>query len=69
MIKKYTDYWEFIQDVNNIKNAIVLVPQHFKNRMAQMSTANYKALMKVLKENNIKVMEMKNNAKRHFKAK
>lgn len=69
MIKKYDDYWEFIKDIKNIKNAIVLVPGHFKNHIYQMSTANYKLFMRILKENNIKVMEMKNNVKSNFKAK
>lgn len=69
MIKKYDDYWDFIKEVRFIKNSIVLVPEHFKNYISQMSTSNYKQLMTILKTNNIKVLEMKNNVKCNFKAK
>jgi len=55
MITKYEDYWKFLQDVRNLKNTIVLVPAYFKNHIADMSTANYKQLMTILKTNNIKV--------------
>lgn len=69
MITKYNDFWEFIKDVRKLHNTIVVVPEHFNNYATQMSTSSYKQLMTILKTNNIKVLEMKNNVKNNFKAK
>ena len=69
MITKYTNFWKFIKDIQNIKNAIILVPEHFKYEMNELNTDNYKHIMGILKNNNIKVMEMRNNVRNNFKAK
>lgn len=69
MITKYNDFWKFIKDIPTLKNTIVLVPESFKYEIRELNTRNYQSIMQIIKKNNIKVMEMKNNVKYNFKAK
>ena len=69
MITRYTDFWKLIKDIPTLKNTIIVVPESFKYEIRELSTRNYQSIMQIIKKNNIKVMEMKNDVKYNFKAK
>ena len=69
MIKRYDSLIEFIQDIHSIKNAIVCVTDGFVKEANMLPNDQFYTLKEIMKKNNIKVLEMKNNVKRHFKVK
>ena len=69
MIKRYDSLIEFIQDIHSIKNAIICVTDGFVKEANMLPNDQFYTLKEIMKKNNIKVMEMKNNVKSHFKAK
>ena len=69
MIKKYDNLITFIQDIHNLKNAMICVPKNFIEEVSLLKNEQYHILKEIMKKNNIKVLEMKNNVKSNFKAK
>lgn len=69
MIKRYDSLIEFIQDIHIIKNAIVCVTDGFVKEANMLPNDQFYTLKEIMKKNNIKVLEMKSNVKRHFKVK
>lgn len=69
MIKKYDNLIVFIQDIHNLKNTMICVPKTFIEEVSLLKNEQYHILKDIMKKNNIKVLEMKNNVKSNFKAK
>ena len=69
MIKKYDNLITFIQDIHNLKNAMICVSKSFIEEANLLKNEQYHILKEIMKKNNIKVLEMNNNVKSNFKAK
>lgn len=69
MIKKYDNLITFIQDIHNLKNTMICVSKNFIEEASLLKNEQYHILKDIMKKNNIKVLEMKNNVKSNFKAK
>lgn len=69
MIKKYDNLITFIQDIHNLKNTMICVSKSFIEEVSLLKNEQYHILKEIMKKNNIKVLEMKNNVKSNFKAK
>lgn len=69
MIKKYDNLITFIQDIHNLKNTMICVSKSFIEEVSLLKNEQYHILKDIMKKNNIKVLEMKNNVKSNFKAK
>lgn len=69
MLRKYESLIEFIQEIHTLKNALICVSEGFIKEVNMLDTEQYSVLKEIMNMNNIKVMEMKHNAKSNFKAK
>lgn len=69
MIKKYDNLITFIQDIHNLKNTMICVSKSFIEEVSLLKNEQYHILKEIMKKNNIKVLEMKNDVKSNFKAK
>lgn len=69
MIKRYDSLIEFIQEIHNLKDTLVCVSDGFIKEVNMLPTEQFHTLKEIMKKNNIKVMEMKSNAKSRFKVK
>lgn len=69
MIKKYDNLITFIQDIHNLKNTMICVSKSFIEEVSLLKNEQYHILKDIMKKNNIKVLEMKNNVKSNFKVK
>ena len=69
MLRKYESLIEFIQEIHTLKNALICVSEGFIKEVNMLDTEQYLVLKEIMNMNNIKVMEMKHNAKSNIKAK
>lgn len=69
MLIKYESLIEFIQEIHTLKNALICVSEGFIKEVNMLDIEQYSVLKEIMNMNNIKVMEMKHNAKSNFKAK